>query len=133
MMAPVKKRFRSSSSEENKKMKSMMIGDDDEIKATRQKLMLDFHKKVDLAKAQSTNAVGGFREFFLPLQQLVTSGVGLSPILGNPGSRITGSAVNIGGRSSIGRSMSSGGGLSIPCLTSILNLNTNSGFGNLNV
>ncbi|GKA91281.1 transcription regulator NOT2/NOT3/NOT5-like protein, partial [Tanacetum coccineum] len=86
-----------------------------------------------LSKAQSTNAVGGFWEFFLPLQQLVTSGVGLSLILGNPGSRITGSAGNIGGHSSIGRSMSSGGGLSIPCLTSILNLNTNSGFGNLSV
>nr|GEY33589.1 hypothetical protein [Tanacetum cinerariifolium] len=33
----------SSSSDENKKMESM-IGDDDEIKATREKLMLDFHK-----------------------------------------------------------------------------------------
>ncbi|GJZ93278.1 hypothetical protein Tco_0665343 [Tanacetum coccineum] len=42
----------------------------------------------------------------LELKQLVTSGVGLSPILGNLGSRITGSAENIGGRSSIERSMS---------------------------
>ncbi|GJS21515.1 hypothetical protein Tco_0450147 [Tanacetum coccineum] len=102
MMAPFKKSFRSSSSEENKKMKSMMIGDDDEIKATPQKLMLDFHKKVEAA----------FR---------------------NPGSGITGSARKIRALRAIGRSMSSGGGLSIPCLTSILNLNTNSGFGNLNV
>nr|GEW64904.1 probable NOT transcription complex subunit VIP2 isoform X1 [Tanacetum cinerariifolium] len=58
---------------------------------------------------------------------------GVSPILGNPGSRITGSTGNIGGGSSIGRSMSSGGGLSIPGLTSRLNLNTNIGSGNLGV
>nr|GEU54245.1 transcription elongation factor S-II, central domain-containing protein [Tanacetum cinerariifolium] len=43
--------------------------------------------------------------------QLVTSRVGLSPILENPGSQITGSARNIGGRSSVKRSMRSGGGL----------------------
>nr|GFD20924.1 transcription regulator NOT2/NOT3/NOT5-like protein [Tanacetum cinerariifolium] len=74
-----------------------------------------------------------FQEFFLPLQQLVTSRVGLSPILGNLGSQITRSAGNIGGRSSVERSMRSGGGLSVPCLTSRLNLNTNSGFENLSV
>ncbi|GJS37473.1 transcription regulator NOT2/NOT3/NOT5-like protein [Tanacetum coccineum] len=76
-------------------------------------------------------------------QALVTSGVGLSPILGNhgsritglgnPGSRITGSAGNIGGHSRIERSMSFEGVLSIPYLTSRLNLNTNSGFGNLSM
>nr|GEX08140.1 transcription regulator NOT2/NOT3/NOT5-like protein [Tanacetum cinerariifolium] len=100
----------SSSSDEYKKMKSM-LGDDDEIKATREKLMLDFHKDVG--------------------KQLVTSRVGLCPILGNHGSQITGSAGNIGGHSSVERSMRSGGELSVPCLTSRLNLNTNSGFGNL--
>nr|GEV93046.1 hypothetical protein [Tanacetum cinerariifolium] len=36
----------SSSSDENKKMKSM-IRDDDEIKATREKIMLDFHKDLE--------------------------------------------------------------------------------------
>nr|GEV85679.1 probable NOT transcription complex subunit VIP2 isoform X1 [Tanacetum cinerariifolium] len=75
--------------------------------------------------------VAQFREFFLQLQQLVTSRVGLSPILGNLGSQIIGSAGNISGRSSVERSIRSGGGLSVPCLTSRLNLNTNSGFGNL--
>nr|GFA93717.1 probable NOT transcription complex subunit VIP2 [Tanacetum cinerariifolium] len=79
----------SSSSDENKKMKSM-IEDDDEIKATREKLRLDFHKEL-------------------------------------------GSAENISGHSSVERSMKFGGGLSVPCLTSRLNLNTNSGFGNLSV
>nr|GFB69369.1 transcription regulator NOT2/NOT3/NOT5-like protein [Tanacetum cinerariifolium] len=74
-----------------------------------------------------------FREFFLPLQQLVTSRVGLSLTLENPGSQITGSAGNIGGRSSVERSMRFGGGLSVSCLTSRLNQNTNSGFGNLSV
>ncbi|GKC72411.1 transcription regulator NOT2/NOT3/NOT5-like protein, partial [Tanacetum coccineum] len=69
----------------------------------------------------------------LELKQLVTSRVGLSPILGNPGSRITGSAGNIGGHSRIERSMSFEGVLSIPYLTSRLNLNTNSGFGNLSM
>nr|GEY60690.1 transcription regulator NOT2/NOT3/NOT5-like protein [Tanacetum cinerariifolium] len=97
----------SSSSDENKKMNSMIR--DDEIKAMREKLMLDFHKDV------------------------LTSRVGLSPILGNSGSQITGSAGNIGGRSSVERSMRSEGGLSVPCLTSRLNLNTNSRFGNLSV
>lgn len=51
-VASVKKRFRSSSpsSSENKKMKSLMIGDEDEIEATREKLMLDFHKEVGKIK-----------------------------------------------------------------------------------
>nr|GFA02700.1 hypothetical protein [Tanacetum cinerariifolium] len=44
-------------------------------------------------------------------RQLVTSRVGLSPILGNPGSQITSSVKNIGGRSSVERRMRSEGGL----------------------
>ncbi|PWA36799.1 hypothetical protein CTI12_AA596420 [Artemisia annua] len=50
-VASVKKRFRSSSSPSSShKMKSMMIGDEDEIEATREKLMLDFHKEVGKIK-----------------------------------------------------------------------------------
>ncbi|GJU06378.1 probable NOT transcription complex subunit VIP2 isoform X1 [Tanacetum coccineum] len=86
--------------------------------------------------SSGTNAVGGSIPGILPTTASISnrnsiSGVGVSPILGNPGSRITGSAGNIGGGNSIGRSMSSGGGLSIPGLNSRLNLNTNSGSGNL--
>nr|GEU82768.1 dihydrolipoyl dehydrogenase [Tanacetum cinerariifolium] len=131
----------SSSSDENKKMNSM-IGDDDEIKATREKLMLDFHKDVEASfgdKLRSVTCWGSLQmrrvvdDKACRCRQLVTSRVGLSPILGNPGSQITGSTGNIGGRSGVERSMRSEGGLSVPCLTSRLNLNTNSGFGNLSV
>ncbi|PWA38482.1 putative NOT transcription complex subunit VIP2 [Artemisia annua] len=88
--------------------------------------------------SSGSNAVGGSIPGILPTSAAISnrnsiSGVGVSPILGNPGSRITGSTGNIGGGSSIGRSMSSGGGLSIPGLTSRLNLNTNSGSGNISV
>jgi len=57
----------------------------------------------------------------------------VSPILGNAGPRITSSMGNMVGGGSIGRSMSSGGGLSMPGLASRLNLAANSGSGNLNV
>ncbi|KAJ0917495.1 hypothetical protein HanRHA438_Chr05g0206581 [Helianthus annuus] len=59
-------------------------------------------------------------------------GVGVPPVSGNLSSRITSSAGNIGSGGSNGRSLSSGGGLSIPGLASRLNLNT-SGSGNLGV
>nr|GEU32811.1 transcription regulator NOT2/NOT3/NOT5-like protein [Tanacetum cinerariifolium] len=135
----VESKMSSSSSDENKKMKSM-IEDDDEIKATREKLMLDFHKDVEASfgdKLRSVTYWGSLQmrrvadDKACRCRQLVTSTVGLSPILGNPSSQITGSAENIGGRSSIKRSMRSGGGLSVPCLISRLNLNTDSGFGHL--
>ncbi|GJS64153.1 hypothetical protein Tco_0678717 [Tanacetum coccineum] len=68
-VAPVKKRFRSSSSEENKKMKSRMIGDDYEIEATREKLMpkkqLDHHhlqKQLDVVRYKE------FRELIQPFK-----------------------------------------------------------------
>nr|GEX39192.1 RNA-directed DNA polymerase, eukaryota, reverse transcriptase zinc-binding domain protein [Tanacetum cinerariifolium] len=105
----------SSSSDENKKMKSM-IGDDDEIKATRKKLMLDFHKDVEASfgdKLRSVTYLGSLQmrrvadDKACQCRQLVTSGIRLSPILGNHGSQNTGSAGNIGGGSSIGRSKSS--------------------------
>lgn len=85
--------------------------------------------------SNSTNAIGGSIPGILPASASIGNrnsvpGIGVSPSLGNPGSRITSSAGNLGG---IGRSISSGGGLSIPGLTSRLNLNTNSGSGNLGV
>ncbi|KVI11975.1 NOT2/NOT3/NOT5-like protein [Cynara cardunculus var. scolymus] len=88
--------------------------------------------------SSGTNAIGGSIPGILPTSAAISNrssvpGVGVSPILGNPGSRITSSAGNIGGGSSIGRSISSGGGLSMPGLASRLNLNTNSGSGNLGV
>ncbi|KAK6926900.1 NOT2/NOT3/NOT5, C-terminal, partial [Dillenia turbinata] len=60
-------------------------------------------------------------------------GLGVSPILGNAGPRITSSMGNIIGGSNMGRSLSSGGGLSVPGLTSRLNLTGNSGSGSLSV
>ncbi|KAI3772409.1 hypothetical protein L6452_03595 [Arctium lappa] len=89
--------------------------------------------------SSGTNAIGGSIPGILPTSAAISNrssvpGVGVSPILGNPGSRITSSAGNIGGGgSSIGRSISSGGGLSMPGLASRLNLNTNTGSGNLGV
>ncbi|KAJ4725905.1 CCR4-NOT transcription complex subunit 2 [Melia azedarach] len=60
-------------------------------------------------------------------------GLGVSPILGNAGPRITSSMGNMVGGGNMGRSMSSGGGLSVPGLASRLNLSANSGSGSLNV
>ncbi|XP_038980374.1 probable NOT transcription complex subunit VIP2 isoform X2 [Phoenix dactylifera] len=59
-------------------------------------------------------------------------GLGVSPILGNVGPRITSSIGNMVGGGSMGRSISSGG-LSVPGLASRVNLAANSGAGNLNV
>ncbi|KAI3742470.1 hypothetical protein L1987_60153 [Smallanthus sonchifolius] len=88
-----------------------------------------------------TNAITGSIPGVLPTSAPISNrnsipGIGVSPVLGNPGSRITSSAGNIGSGGSggsIGRSLSSGGGLSIPGLASRLNLNTNSSSGNLGV
>ncbi|KAI9195828.1 hypothetical protein LWI28_018488 [Acer negundo] len=55
-------------------------------------------------------------------------GLGVSPILGNAGPRITSSMGNMVGGGNIGRSISSGGGLSVPGLASRL-----SGSGSLSV
>ncbi|XP_015581510.1 probable NOT transcription complex subunit VIP2 isoform X2 [Ricinus communis] len=60
-------------------------------------------------------------------------GVGVSQILGNTGPRITSSMGNMVGGGNIGRSISSGGGLSVPGLASRLNLTANSGSGSLSV
>ncbi|KAB2080984.1 hypothetical protein ES319_A05G102900v1 [Gossypium barbadense] len=60
-------------------------------------------------------------------------GLGVSPILGNAGPRITSSMGNMVGGGNIGRSVSSGGGLSVPGLASRLNLSANSGSGSLSL
>ncbi|XP_050203587.1 probable NOT transcription complex subunit VIP2 isoform X2 [Mercurialis annua] len=60
-------------------------------------------------------------------------GLGVSPILGNAGPRITSSMGNMVGGGNIGRSISSGAGLSVPALASRLNLTANSGSGSLSM
>ncbi|KAG2670246.1 hypothetical protein I3843_14G074800 [Carya illinoinensis] len=60
-------------------------------------------------------------------------GLGVSPILANAGPRITSSMGNMVGGGNIGRSIGSGGGLSIPGLASRLTLSANSGSGSLSV
>ncbi|XP_017627092.1 probable NOT transcription complex subunit VIP2 isoform X2 [Gossypium arboreum] len=60
-------------------------------------------------------------------------GLGVSPILGNAGPRITSSMGNMVGGGNIGRTLSSGGGLSVPGLASRLNLSGNSGSASLTV
>ncbi|KAG6474352.1 hypothetical protein ZIOFF_068278 [Zingiber officinale] len=59
-------------------------------------------------------------------------GLGVSPVLGNVGPRLTSSIGNIIGSGNMGRSISSGG-LSVPSLASRVNLATNNGSGSLNV
>ncbi|XP_031736370.1 probable NOT transcription complex subunit VIP2 isoform X5 [Cucumis sativus] len=60
-------------------------------------------------------------------------GLGVSPILGNAGPRITSSMGNMASGGNIGRSITAGGGLSLPGLASRLNLGANSGSGSLTV
>lgn len=85
--------------------------------------------------SSSTNGVGGSIPGILPTSGAIGNrnavpGLGVSPILANAGPRITSSMGNMG---NIGRSIGSGGGLSVPGLASRLNLNANSGSGGLNV
>nr|XP_043636595.1 probable NOT transcription complex subunit VIP2 [Erigeron canadensis] len=86
--------------------------------------------------SSSTNAVGGSIPGILPTSAGIGnrnagSGVGVSPMLGNSLQRIPSSAGSIIGGGNVGRSMNTGGGLSMPGLSSRLSLNTNSGSGNL--
>ncbi|XVE79660.1 hypothetical protein DITRI_Ditri14bG0076000 [Diplodiscus trichospermus] len=88
--------------------------------------------------SSNTNGVGGSIPGILPTSAAIGNrnavpGLGVSPILGNAGPRITSSMGNMVGGSNIGRSLSSGGGLSIPGLASRLNLSANSGSGSLSV
>ncbi|KAL7247587.1 hypothetical protein ACSBR2_002495 [Camellia fascicularis] len=88
--------------------------------------------------SSSANGVGGSIPGILPTSAAIGNrsavpGLGVSPILGNAGPRITSSMGNIVGGGNIGRSMSSGGGLSVPGLASRLNMSANSASGNLSV
>ncbi|KAF6154450.1 hypothetical protein GIB67_028342 [Kingdonia uniflora] len=62
---------------------------------------------------------------------ITNRGVGLSPGLANAGPRITSSMGNIIGGGNMGRTLNSGGALSVPGLGSRLNLAGNSGSGSL--
>ncbi|XP_027347410.1 probable NOT transcription complex subunit VIP2 isoform X2 [Abrus precatorius] len=83
--------------------------------------------------SSSTNGVGGSIPGILPTSAAVGNrnavpGLGVSPILGNAGGRITSSVGNMVGGGNIGRT---GGGLSVPGLASRLNLGANSGSAGL--
>lgn len=88
--------------------------------------------------SSSTNGVGGSIPGILPTSAAIGNrnavpGLGVSPILGNAGPRITSSMGNMVGGGNIGRPISSGGGLSVPGLASRLNLTANNGSGSLSV
>ncbi|KAJ7980918.1 CCR4-NOT transcription complex subunit 2 [Quillaja saponaria] len=88
--------------------------------------------------SSNTNGVGGSVPGIIPTSAAIGNrnavpGLGVSPMLGNTGTRITSSMGNMVGGGSIGRSISSSGGLSVPGLASRLNLNANSGSGGLSV
>ncbi|QCD88300.1 CCR4-NOT transcription complex subunit 2 [Vigna unguiculata] len=83
--------------------------------------------------SSSTNGVGGSIPGILPTSGAIGNrnavpGLGVSPILGNAGPRITSSVGNMVGGGNIGRT---GGGLSVPALASRLNLGANSGSSGL--
>lgn len=88
--------------------------------------------------SSSMNGVGGSIPGLLPTSSAIGNrssvpGLGVSPILGNTGPRMTSSMGNMVGGGNIGRNIGSGGGLSMTGLASRLNLNTNSGSGSLSV
>ncbi|XP_027925757.1 probable NOT transcription complex subunit VIP2 isoform X7 [Vigna unguiculata] len=84
----------------------------------------------------STNGVAGPIPGILPTSAAIGNrnavpGLGVSPILGNAGPRITSSMGNMVGAGNIGRISS--GGLSVPGLASRINLGGNAGSGGLGV
>ena len=84
----------------------------------------------------STNGVAGPIPGILPTSAAIVNwnavpGLGVSPILGNAGPRITSSMGNMVGGGNIGRI--SPGGLSVPGLASRLNVSGNTGSGGLGV
>ncbi|CAN1847075.1 Probable NOT transcription complex subunit VIP2 (Fragment) [Linum perenne] len=88
--------------------------------------------------SSNTNRIGGSIRGIFPTSVAIGNqnsvpGLGVSPILGNAGSRITSSMGNMVGGGNIGRSINTGGGLSVPGLASRLNLTANSGSGSLSV
>ncbi|PKI61971.1 probable NOT transcription complex subunit VIP2 isoform X1 [Punica granatum] len=88
--------------------------------------------------SSNANGVGGSIPGILPTSAGLGNrnsvpGLGVSPILGNAGPRMTNSMGNMVAGGNMGRSISSGGGLSVPGLSSRLNLSANNGSGNLGV
>ncbi|KAL8162260.1 hypothetical protein V2J09_013749 [Rumex salicifolius] len=86
--------------------------------------------------SSNSNGVGGSIPGILPTSAALGNrnavpGLGVSPILGSAGPRITSSMGSMVGSGNIGRSIGSGGGISIPGLASRLNLTGNSGSGSL--
>ncbi|XP_073139462.1 probable NOT transcription complex subunit VIP2 isoform X2 [Henckelia pumila] len=86
----------------------------------------------------STNGGSGSVPEILPSSaatgnRMAIPGFGVSPVLGNVGPHITSSVGNIAGGGNIGRTINTGGGLSVPGFSSRLNLSANSSSGNLNV
>ncbi|XP_075503792.1 putative NOT transcription complex subunit VIP2 isoform X1 [Primulina tabacum] len=86
----------------------------------------------------STNGGGGSVPGILPSSaatgnRMAVPGFGVSPVLGNAGPHITSSVGNIAGGGNIGRTINTGGGLSMPGFSSRINLSFNSSAGNLNV
>ncbi|XP_010535513.1 PREDICTED: probable NOT transcription complex subunit VIP2 [Tarenaya hassleriana] len=84
--------------------------------------------------SSNPNGVGGSIPGILPTSAAISNrnavpGLGVSQLMGNAGARITTSMGNIVGGGNMGRSISSGSGLSIPGLASRLNLAPNSGSG----
>ncbi|GKV01066.1 hypothetical protein SLEP1_g13659 [Rubroshorea leprosula] len=88
--------------------------------------------------SSNTNGVGGSIPGILSNTAAISNrnavpGLGVSPILGNAGTRLTSSMGNMVGGANIGRSINSAGGLSVSGLASRLNLTANSGSGSLGV
>ncbi|GAB2287511.1 Probable NOT transcription complex subunit vip2 [Dionaea muscipula] len=86
----------------------------------------------------STNGVGGSIPGILPTSAAIGNrgavpGLGLSPALGNAGPRMTSSVGSLAGSGNFGRTISSGGGLSMGGLASRLNLTGSNGSGGLGV
>ncbi|KAK9672493.1 hypothetical protein RND81_12G103900 [Saponaria officinalis] len=86
----------------------------------------------------NTNGVGGSIPGILPTSAAIgnrsaVQGLGVSHVLGNAGPRVSGSLGSMVGSGNIGRNISTGGGLSVPGLTSRLNMSSNNGSGGLGV
>ncbi|KAJ6691389.1 NOT TRANSCRIPTION COMPLEX SUBUNIT VIP2 ISOFORM X1-RELATED [Salix koriyanagi] len=86
----------------------------------------------------NTNGIAGSIPGILPASAGIgnrnaVSGLGVSQFLGNAGPRITSPGGTMVAGGNIGRSISTGGGLSVPGLASRLNLTANSGSGSLSV
>lgn len=88
--------------------------------------------------SSNANGIGGTISGILPTSAAIGNhnavpGLGASPILGNAGPRLTSSMGNMVGGGNIDRNIGSGGGLSVPGLSSRLNLSSNTGSGSLGV